>query len=205
MAPGAPDQVLAGVLNSPKPAAIYRSQDGGLTWQNTTPLLAPNISIAALTYDPRNARIAYAADGGSGFLFRSNDGGATWSQLAGVKDLISSNSAVGELYATVENSKTVIYAGTRFDGVLRSADDGNTWQKLDAGLVGEARRIREIIEYKGDLYAGTHGGLYRLPKGATAWVPVPTFPIPALSTAWRLRATLYLPARTQRSTSHQTV
>jgi|GEM_PF-741946 len=175
VAPGAPDRLLAGVLNSPKPAAIYRSQDGALTWQNTTPLLAPNISIAALTYDPRAALIAYAADGGSGFLFRSADGGATWSDVPGIKGLISSNSAVGELYAAVENGKSAIYAGTRFDGVLRSDDEGKTWQKLDTGLVGEARRIRRISEYKGDLFAGTHDGLYRMLKGTTVWVPVSTF------------------------------
>ena len=176
VAPSAPDRVLAGVLNSPQPAGVWRSQDGGLTWQNTTPDLAPNISIAAITFDPRNSRLAFAADGGSGFLYRSNDGGATWAEVPSVRDLVSSNSAIGELYATNEGSGLVLYAGTRFDGVLRTTDAGNTWQQLDAGLVGEARRIRELLEYGGNLYAGTHDGLYRLPTGGTTWSQVAGFP-----------------------------
>ena len=176
VAPRSPDRVLAGVLNSPQPAAVWRTQDGGLTWQNTTPGLSPNISIAAITFDPRNSRMAFAADGGSGFLYRSNDGGTSWVEVPSVRDYVSSNSAIGELYATNEGAGLVLYAGTRFDGVLRTADAGNTWQRLDAGLVGEARRIRELLEYGGNLYAGTHDGLYRLPTGGTTWTRVDSFP-----------------------------
>ena len=145
VAPVAPNQVLAGVLNSPRPAGIYRSADAGLTWTNTTPDLPPNISITSLTFDPRNARIAYASDGGAGLIFRSQDGGATWEEVANFRGLLSANSAVGVLYANVENNRTAIYAGTRFDGVFRSEDGGATWQQLDSGLIGEARRVRSRL------------------------------------------------------------
>lgn len=174
--PGAPNQVIAGVLNSPQPAGIYLSTDGAVTWANSTPDLPANISFAAVAFDPRNARIAYAADGGSGFLFRSIDGGATWTELETFRGLLSATSAVGELYTTVEAGRAVVYAGTRFDGVLRSVDEGETWTRLDAGLTGDARRIRELTTYAGDLYAGTHNGIYRLPAGAVVWQPIPTFP-----------------------------
>ena len=154
VAPGAPNQLLAGVLNSPQPAGIYLSTDGAVAWVNSTPGTPANISFAAVAFDPRNARIAYAADGGSGFLFRSIDGGATWTELDGFKELLSPTSAVGELYTTVEAGRAVVYAGTRFDGVLRSVDEGATWTRLDAGLAGDARRIRELVTYNDDLYAG---------------------------------------------------
>lgn len=176
VAPGTPDRVLAGVLNSPQPAGIWRTTDGGLTWQNTTPGLAPNISIAALTYDPNNSRVAFAADGGSGFLYRSNDGGATWAEVPAVRALLSSNSAIGELLPPTRAAGWRSMPGPRFDGVLRSADAGATWQRLDGGLAGEARRIRELLTYDGALYAGTHLGLYRLPAGATTWEQVTGFP-----------------------------
>lgn len=175
VAPNAPNEVLAGTLNSPRPAGVYRTADGGVTWNNTTPDLAPNISITALAFDARNARAVYAADGGSGLIFRSSDGGATWAELPGFRDLISANSAVGELYAVIERGQPVLYAGTRFDGVFRTADGGATWQQLDVGLVGEARRIRALASYDDALYAGTHAGLYRLPAGATVWEEVTGF------------------------------
>jgi len=176
VAPNAPNEVLAGTLNSPRLAGIYRSIDGGVTWANTVPDLAPNVSFTALTYDARNPRIVYAADGGAGLIFRSSDGGVTWTELAGFRALLSANSAVGELYAVVERSQSSLYAGTRFDGVLRTADGGATWQQLDAGLVGEARRIRALTSYAGALYAGTHAGLYRLPAGAAVWEEIASFP-----------------------------
>jgi len=176
VAPGAPNQVLAGVLNSPQPAAIYRSIDGGVAWNNSTPSLAPNISITSLAFDPRSARTAFAADGGGGLIFRSEDGGATWSEIPGFRNLLSANSAVGVVYTTVESNRSVLYAGTRFDGVFRSQDSGATWQQLDGGLGGEARRIRSLASYGNMLYAGTHNGLYRLAQGATAWEAVADFP-----------------------------
>jgi hypothetical protein len=177
VAPGAPNQVLAGVLNSPQPAAIFRSIDGGVAWNNATPNLAPNISITSLAFDPRDARIAYAADGGGGLIFRSQDGGATWSEIPGFRALLSANSAVGVIYTAVENNRSILYAGTRFDGVFRTEDGGATWQQLDDGLVGEARRIRSLAMLAGVLYAGTHDGLYRLPQGAATWESAPGFPV----------------------------
>ncbi|MCS6825664.1 MAG: hypothetical protein NZ553_03535 [Caldilinea sp.] len=176
VAPLAPNEVLAGVLNSPRPAGIYRSVDAGISWVNTTPDLPPNISITSLVYDPRNRRFAYASDGGAGFIFRSLDGGATWSEIPGFRNLLSANSAVGVLYMAVENDRSVLYAGTRFDGVFRSEDGGTTWQQLDRGLVGEARRVRSLTFFGDALYAGTHNGLYRLPAGAVAWEAVPGTP-----------------------------
>jgi len=176
VAPNVPNEVLAGTLNSPLLAGIYRSIDGGVTWTNTAPDLAPNISLTALTYDARNPRTVYAADGGAGLVFRSGDGGVTWAEIPGFRELISANSAVGELYAVVERSQPSLYAGTRFDGVLRTVNGGAAWQQLDAGLVGEARRIRALASYADALYAGTHAGLYRLPAGATVWEEVTDFP-----------------------------
>lgn len=176
VAPGAPDRVLAGTLNSPEPPSIYLSRDGAVTWLNVNQGLEPNISIAGLTYDPLNPQLVMAGDGGFGALFRSRNGGQSWEVLAGFRTFLSENSAVGELYSVLEEGHSVFYACTRFDGVLRSADAGDTWEKLDGGLEGEARRVREVIRFQDVLYAGTHAGLFQLPAGATTWSAVTTFP-----------------------------
>ncbi|MBX3013408.1 MAG: hypothetical protein KF832_17945 [Caldilineaceae bacterium] len=174
--PGAPDKVLAGTLNAPDPPSVYRTANGGMDWLPATSGLLENISIAGLAFDPQNPRLVLAGDGGFGNLFRSRDGGDTWEELANFRPLLSENSAVGELYADVENGKSVFYVCTRFDGVFRSTDSGDTWEKLDGGLVGEARRVRELVQVGDVLYAGTHLGIYRLPAGATQWEAVAGFP-----------------------------
>jgi photosystem II stability/assembly factor-like uncharacterized protein len=176
VAPGAPNIVLAGTLNSPQPPGIYRSTDGGVSWTRVNTGLVENISIAGLAFDPMDTQLVLAGDGGFGYLFRSRNGGQSWEEVAGFRDLLSTNSAVGELYSTIENGRSIFYACTRFDGVLRSEDGGGTWQKLDAGLAGEARRVREVIRFGDTLYAGTHAGFYQLPPGDIVWTPVTSFP-----------------------------
>jgi hypothetical protein len=174
--PGAPNIALAGTLNSPDPPGIYRSTDGGMGWSRVNTGLVENVSIAGLAFDPVDSQLVLAGDGGFGYLFRSRNGGQSWEEIPAFRDLLTPNSAVGELYSALENGRSVFYACTRFDGVLRSDDAGDTWQRLDGGLVGEARRVREVLLWGDTLYAGTHAGLYRLPPGAVVWEQITSFP-----------------------------
>lgn len=174
--PGAPDKVLAGTLNAPDVPSVYHSNDGGRTWAQASAGLVQELSVAGLAFDPQNPRLVLAGDGGFGNLFRSRDSGNTWEVLTSFQGLLSENSAVGEVYADVENGKSTFYVCTRFDGVLRTVDGGDNWQKVDGGLVGEARRVRELVQVGDSLYAGTHAGLYRLAAGSVVWEPVAGFP-----------------------------
>lgn len=192
--PGQPDKVLVGTINSPDPVPVYlfRSTDGAVSWTGSGQGMMPNISIAGIAVDPKNANLVLAGDGGFGNMFRSQDGGVTWAELPGFKALLAENAAVGELYAVEEDGATVFYASTRYEGVFRSPNGGDIWQKLDAGLQGEARRVREVVWFKDALYAGTHAGLYRMLKSNPTW----EF-IPALSNTlivwslWTLGDTIY--------------
>ncbi|MCB0091991.1 MAG: hypothetical protein KDE54_29075, partial [Caldilineaceae bacterium] len=175
--PGEPNHVLAGVINSPDPPTIFYSLDGAVSWRRADRGLPENISIAGLAFDPQNPDLVLAGDGGFGLLFRSLDGGRTWNESPAIQSLLTENSAVGELIASVQDQRTVFYASTRWDGVFRSVDGGVFWEKLDGGLVGEARRVREVAVYEDVVYAGTHNGLYRLLPTATAWEQVTGFPV----------------------------
>lgn len=174
--PGQPDVVLAGTYNAPDVINIYRTTDGGLTWTGSGEGMLPNTSVAGVAVDPQNPNLVLAGDGGFGYMYRSQDGGVTWSELTGFKAMLAENAAVGELYAVVENTTTVFYASTRYEGVFRSPNGGDIWQKLDSGLAGEARRVREVLVYNGIIYAGTHAGLYRLQPGSSVWEFVPGLP-----------------------------
>lgn len=175
IAPGKPDQALVGTLNAPDPVNIFRTEDGGVSWVDSSQGTVENISVAGMAFDPRNANIVLAGDGGFGYLFRSKNGGRTWEELPDFKALLSENAAVSEIYATIENRRTVFYVATRYEGVFRSDDRGDTWTQLDLGLDGEARRVRDVVAYDDGLYAGTHDGLYRLGEG-DVWTRIPAFP-----------------------------
>ncbi|MCC6454436.1 MAG: hypothetical protein IT328_05795 [Caldilineaceae bacterium] len=192
--PGQPDRVLVGTINAPDPAPIYlfRSTDGAVSWAASGEGMIPNISLAGIAVDPKDPNLVLAGDGGFGHMFRSRDGGATWEELAHFKALLAENAAVGELYSVEENGGSVFYASTRYEGVFRSPNGGDIWQKLDVGLVGEARRVREVLMFNGTLYAGTHAGLYRLLPSSSAWEFVPGLPNTLIVwSLWSLGDTIY--------------
>jgi photosystem II stability/assembly factor-like uncharacterized protein len=127
---------------------IYRSSDGGKTWQHVL-AINDDTGVVDLAADPANPDIVYAAawqmrgrpwldyfepHGGPGSgLYRSTDGGASWTRLAGkgwpsgrlgrIGLAVTHTSAGIRLYATVA-SKT---AG----GLWRSDDGGNSWQRVN--------------------------------------------------------------------------
>jgi hypothetical protein len=174
--PGQPDRALAGTLNAPDPTNLFRTTDGAVSWLASNQGMQPNVSIAGIAVDPQNPDLVLAGDGGFGYMYRSRDGGQTWEELPGFKALLTENAAVGELYAVVQDGVSVFYASTRYDGVFRSPNAGDIWQKLDGGLAGEARRVREVVLHNGVMYAGTHNGLYRMPPDSSTWEPVPSLP-----------------------------
>ncbi len=140
---------------------VFRSRDGGKTWKRI--LYRDERSGAIdLTIDPNNPRILYATfweairrpwelvSGGPGSgIFRSNDGGDTWTELTRAKGLpkgmlgkigISASAArSGRVYAIVEAE----------DGaVFRSDDFGQSWVKGS-----EDRNLRQRAWYYQHIYA----------------------------------------------------
>ncbi len=161
--------VVAGTLNVPVPAGIYRSTDGGYTWSRASVDLPPDASVASIRFDPQDGNRVLAADGGVGNLFISEDGGLNWRQEESISQVLTPNSGIGRLFTRIEDGLTVFYAGTRYDGVIRSFDGGLSWEWYGEGLTGNALRVRAFADKDGALYAGTHDGVWRLTADAAYW------------------------------------
>ena len=61
------------------PGGVWKSRDSGQTWTASNRGLA-SLNIRALAMSPRDSRLLYAGTNGSG-LYRSTDGGATWTPI----------------------------------------------------------------------------------------------------------------------------
>ena len=161
--------VVAGTLNVPVPAGIYRSTDGGYTWSRANANLPPDTSVASIRFDPQDGNRVLAADGGVGNLFISEDGGLNWRQEPSISQVLTPNSGIGRLFTRTEDGQTVFYAGSRYDGVVRSVDGGLSWEWYGEGLTGSALRVRAFVDKDGALYAGTHDGVWRLNPDSGSW------------------------------------
>jgi len=127
---------------------VYRSSDGGATWQHRG--LDDSQHIAKILIDPRDSdTVLVAAEGplwspgGDRGLFRSTDGGESWTRVlggnewTGVTDVVRVADIPDVLFAaTWQRHRTVaayVSSGPG-SGIHRSTDGGLTWERLGEGL-----------------------------------------------------------------------
>ncbi|MCX5763539.1 MAG: regulator, partial [Gemmatimonadetes bacterium] len=90
-------------------------------------------------------------------VFRSINGGTSWSPLAG--GLPSSS------YRGFASNALFIVAGAFGGGVFYSKDNGDTWAELNTGLTDKT--VFDLVISNGFLMAATNtGGIYRIPVTA---------------------------------------
>jgi photosystem II stability/assembly factor-like uncharacterized protein len=136
---------------------VYKTTDGGKSW--TKALKGANLSTGCsmLSLDPKNPKTVYAgmwdfrrkgwtfrsggegpnAPSGSG-LFKSTDGGATWTELDSKSAPGLPTKPWGRVAVTVApSSPDVVYAFVEAEppknALYRSADGGKTWEARDRG------------------------------------------------------------------------
>lgn len=127
---------------------MYKSTDAGRTWKKTG--LEMTRHIAGISIHPSNPDIVYVAAQGALHgpseergVYKSIDGGATWSKIL----YVDNNTGCSELSMDMNNPR-VLYAamwdhrrlpwevrsGGPGSGLYKSTDEGKTWTKLTRGL-----------------------------------------------------------------------
>ncbi len=175
------------------------SEDGGDTWRLLTGFLC-NV-IYDFAFDPDDTNVVYAASGYMhdwpiwwhalhlvssgeevpGGIFKSTDRGRTWARLT---------PDTGEMYfqylsVAYNHITNTLYAGTQGKGIVRSLDDGASWEWYNTGIYSSEEMIIGQIEIdfeNNNVYALLSGdypefenqnytGLYMLDVygGATSW------------------------------------
>ena len=170
---------------------VYKSTDGGKTWENIG--LKDTHVISRIAVDPKDPDLVYVAALGHVFagnkergLYRSKDGGKTWQKILYVDD------KTGAIDISIdENNPRVLYAafwqsyrtpwimssGGSGSGLYKSTDGGDTWTNIShnpgmpKGIMGKigvsvspvnSNRIYALIENK-------NGGVYRSEDAGKTW------------------------------------
>ena len=153
--PRDPNRLFAAVLGHPygpnEERGIYRSRDGGVTWERVLYKDA-DTGGSAVALDPAHPDVVYAAlwqsrlgpwedknefEGTNGGLFKSTDGGTTWKRLGGglPDNLTQINfsiaaSAPQRIYAVAGTTEPGEYSSAAGLGVYRSDDAGEHWARI---------------------------------------------------------------------------
>lgn len=130
---------------------IWRTGDGGKTWQHTL-YLGPQTGGSDLAMDPKNPNVVFAgmwqfrrvpwnfsSGGPQDGLFRSTDGGKTWSKLQGNGLPPGLEGRIG-LAIAPSNTKRVYALIQSRSGILwRSDDGGNSWRLVSSDTLVDQR------------------------------------------------------------------
>lgn len=140
-------------------AGVFASADGGASWG----VVAPNDVLHSIT-SLAVTRDRWYAGGWTGLFTRAPASGA-WRQV-----LSTPVHATGAL--ELADGRRVLLAGTERDGVLRSENDGQSWQSATAGLLDRNVLTLAVAPARGDervVLAGTEGGIYVSRNDGKAW------------------------------------
>ena len=170
---------------------VYRSRDGGETWENLGLENSDHISkIIVHPEDPNTVWVAAQgplwSKGGDRGLFKTTDGGKTWKNKlsagvwTGVTDLVIDPRNPDRLYAaTWQHHRTVAayMGGGPESGIHVSDDGGENWEKINTGLPkGNMGKIGLAISPQNPdvLYAAIEldrrtGGVWRSQTKGMSW------------------------------------
>jgi photosystem II stability/assembly factor-like uncharacterized protein len=177
---------------------VQMTTDGGAHWTNITSrfhLKSPRwvSAVVASRFDPRTAYVTFDGhrdDDLAPYIFKTVDGGATWSSIA-------SNLPAGAPVRTLAEdarNPAVLFAGTEF-GLYWSFDGGRHWRFPGGSLPRVMVDCILVNERNNDLILGTYGrGVIILDdirpleaESASALASVRLFPMRAATTVYRWR------------------
>ena len=147
---------------------IHVTRNGGATWRNVTP---PQIGawwkVSLMDASHFSATTAYAAvntlrlDDLRPHIYRTRDGGATWTEI------VTGIATDAPINVVREDPKRrgLLYAGSETQ-VWFSLDDGDHWHSLRGNM--PAISIRDLIIKDDDIAVGTHGRGFWILDNTTA-------------------------------------
>lgn len=130
---------------------VYRSLDGGGTWQRVL-YLSDSTGVVDLSMDPRNPRVIFAAawrgerkpwavisGGGESGIYRTTDGGENWTQVtAGLPELVG-RIGIAVSPANSRRIYAIVEAPDDRGGLYRSDDGGQSFRFVNPDKDLQAR------------------------------------------------------------------
>ena len=168
--------VLGALWSDSNERGVYKSSDGGVTWENIL-YLNESTGCADLAMDPNNPNILYASmwefrrtgwsfysGGDNSALYKSTDGGKNWEKIHnGFPEGKLGRLAIGIAKSNPNTLYTVIESEKNEDkGLYRSVDGGKNWKQMnnDFGITVRPFYFSRIVVDPKDENVIVKAGLY---------------------------------------------
>lgn len=158
------------VISGGPGSGLYKSTDGGSTWEKLSQGLPKEMGKMAITVCRSNSEKVYALIEGdsqkeNGGLFVSNDGGKTWSHVTNDHRLVQRAWYYIEVYADPQNDQIVyVLSATAY----KSIDGGKTWEAL-SGTHGDYHDLWINPKNPSNMAIADDGGVAITYNGGKSW------------------------------------
>ena len=197
------DPFNASIVYTGSFGGLAKTTDAGFTWQYLSDAWTSQ-SVSAIAVDPNASRIVYAGTGREDYgpysvgLYRSFDGGLTWSRPLG------SDHFAGTYVRTIAIDSNA--SGSESSTTLYVASTSGLWRSTDSGTTFTQKRLGEIYDVAIDastlpstLYITDAGGTFKSTDSGNSWINIHHVLLHShnrlsvvRSTSYRRRSALYL-------------
>jgi photosystem II stability/assembly factor-like uncharacterized protein len=155
---------------------VFRSDDGGRTWRALAMVHGKSVRALAIAPSDHNTLVVGALDG----LFRTRDGGATWTRISPENHPEIRNI---ESVAIDPVDPEVIYAGT-FHLPWKTEDGGKTWHSIQEGMLLDSDVFSIIIDpgRPSTVFVSACSGIYKSVNAGTLFSRIKGIPHSAIRT-----------------------
>ena len=173
--PAKPTSLVAGAAGG----GILATDDLGNTWRRLGGDDLPSLWIGAIAVDPANPDVFYAGTGdgnvtsagigGAGGILKTTDGGQTFRLLS-----LPESGAFYRIVVSASNRSVLLAAAN--DGLYRSGDAGETWEKTGGpitplDIVQDPKNPLRFLAVSGKIFGG-NGGLFESLDEGRNWNPI---------------------------------
>ena len=153
-------------------SGLYKSTDGGEHWTDLAPANAKGLpdkpwGRTALAVAPSNPRVVYAMiESKDSALFRSGDGGGTWSKLDKSRFMVWRPFYFANLIVDPKDENKLFKVDL---GLIYSTNGGRSFSRASGGAHGDFHDVWIDPANSNVVYATDDGGLWRSEDGGTLW------------------------------------
>jgi photosystem II stability/assembly factor-like uncharacterized protein len=155
---------------------VFRTLDGGTTWQTLPTMHGKSIRAMAMYKGDTRILVAGALDG----VYRTSDGGDSWQLLSPANSTEIKNI---ESIAIDPKHPDTVYAGT-WHLAWKTSDAGANWQHINKGMIDDSDVFSVIVDHENPsiVFASACSGIYKSETAGNQFAKIQGIPFSARRT-----------------------